>query len=333
MERVKPIQFGVIGTNWITEAFIEAASMVPGFKLTAVYSRSEEKGKEFASKFEDAQVFTDIDKMAISPAVNAVYIASPNSFHAEHASIVMKRGKHVLCEKPMASNANEVENMIGIAKERKVVLMEGIKSICQPNFSVIFNNIHKIGKVRRYFSSYCQYSSRYDAYKNGTILNAFNPEFSNGSIMDIGIYGIYPAVTLFGEPLDVLATGVMLESGVDGQGSLLLKYEELECVIIHSKISNSYIPSEIQGEEGSLIIDNINDPRDIVLRYKDGTEETLHSPQEYPAMYYEAKEFMNTITNGETESSVNSLQSSLITARIIERAREQVGINFPADSI
>lgn len=331
MQKNTHIRYGVIGTNWITEAFIQAANEIPEFKLTAVYSRTKKKGTEFAAKFNQIQVFTEVGEMAKSPEVDSVYIASPNSFHADHGCLVMEHGKHVICEKPMASNVHEMENMIRVAKKNNVVLMEGIKSTHQPNFQVIKSNLHRIGTVRRYFSSYCQYSSRYDAYKDGVILNAFDPAFSNGSLMDIGIYGIYPAIVLFGEPKEVSATGVMLKSGVDGQGSLLLKYKELECVIMHSKIANSYIPSEIQGEKGSIIIDNIHDPKDVLIRFNDGTKEQLHIPQEHSAMYYEAAEFIHLISNGKTESSINSIKSSLTTAKVMEEARKQVGIYFPAD--
>ncbi|WP_341467137.1 hypothetical protein [Clostridium septicum] len=86
--------------------------------------------------------------------------------------------------------------MIKVAKENNVVLMEAMKTTLFPNFKIIKDNLYKIGKVRRYFASFCQYSSRYDKYKSGEILNAFKPELSNGSLMDIGVYCIAPMVNL-----------------------------------------------------------------------------------------------------------------------------------------
>lgn len=325
------IRFGIIGTNWITERFIEAASKLDDFALTAVYSRTEEKAKEFAGKFNIQTIFTDLEEMAASNEIDAVYIASPNSLHAKQAIIMMQHGKHVLCEKPLASNTAEVEEMIRTAKENNVLLMEALKTTLQPNFTCIKEHLHKIGKVRRYFASYCQYSSRYDAYKEGKILNAFNPAFSNGSLMDIGIYCIYPLVVLFGEPQSVQAMGYMLESGVDGQGSVLLKYEEMDAVVMYSKITNSYIPSEIQGENGSIIIDKIHTPEKVEVRYRDGSVEDITQPQEQNTMYYEAKEFIELIKNGQLQSSVNSFEHSMITAKILEEARRQIGIVYPAD--
>ncbi|EHL79003.1 Gfo/Idh/MocA family protein [Bacillus smithii] len=325
------IKFAIIGTNWITEEFIKAAKEVPDFSLKAVYSRTEEKAKEFAAKVGAELTFTNLEEMAKSDEIDAVYIASPNSFHAEQAILLMNHGKHVICEKPMASNTKEVQAMIEAAQQNNVVLMEAMKTTLLPNFQAIRKHIHKIGKIRRYFASYCQYSSRYDAYKQGTVLNAFNPQFSNGSLMDLGVYCLYPMVVLFGKPLNVKANSVKLETGVDGEGSVILDYGEMDAVVQYSKISNSYIPAEIQGEEGSIIIDAVHTPQKVEIRYRDGRIEDITETQDHHPMYYEAKEFIELIQNGKQQSEINSLQHSLTTIEIIEKARKQTGIVFPAD--
>ncbi|PMC40219.1 oxidoreductase [Bacillus sp. UMB0899] len=325
------VRFGIIGTNWITERFLEAASKIEDFKLTAVYSRTSEKAGEFANKFGAEYTYTDLNEFVSSPECDAVYIASPNSLHASQAIFCMQNGKHVICEKPMASNADEVSKMIAAAKENNVILMEALKTTQLPNFLAIKENLHKIGKVRRYFASYCQYSSRYDKYKEGTVLNAFKPEFSNGSLMDIGIYCVYPAVALFGEPKEVKASSYMLESGVDGEGSLLLTYDEMDAVIMYSKITNSYVPSEIQGENGSIIIDKIHTPESVKIKYKDGTVEDITREQVSESMYYEAKEFISLVSQNKQQSELNSHQNSLITANILGAVRKQIGLVYPAD--
>ncbi|MGC5327350.1 Gfo/Idh/MocA family protein [Brevibacillus sp. SYSU BS000544] len=325
------IRFGVIGTNWITEELIHAASEIEDFSLTAVYSRTETKAKEFAARFNAPHVYTDLDTMANSSEVDAVYIASPNSLHAEQAITCMKHGKHVLCEKPIASNAREVQEMFRVARENNVLLMEAVKSTITPNFRAIQANLHKIGKLRRFTSSFCQYSSRYDAYQAGTILNAFNPAFSSGSLMDIGMYCVYPMVVLFGRPSGIQASGLLLESGVDGQGSMLVKYEDKDAVLMHSKITNSNLPSEIQGELGTIVIDKISSPNKVEIRYKDGTLEDLTQPQVPRTMVYEVREFIELITKGEVESPTNSYRNSLIVMEILDEARKQMGVVFPAD--
>ena len=327
------IRFAIIGTNWITERFIQAALETEQFVLTAVYSRSAEKGSDFAAKFGDPQVFTDLAEMASSPEIDAVYIASPNSLHAEQAILMMDHGKHVLCEKPMASNAAEVRRMIEAAKRNNVLLMEALKSTLMPNFRAVHDNLYKIGRVRRYFSSYCQYSSRYDAFKQGKVLNAFNPVFSNGALMDLGIYCIYPMVTLFGKPEDIQASAIMLSSGVDGEGSLMARYPDMDGVIMYSKIADSYLPTEIQGENGTIVIDRINQPYEVKIMYRDGTTEELTRSQPQESMYYEALEFIELIQEGCFESAMNTHARSLAVAELMEEARHQFGLRYASDEV
>ncbi|BDG45674.1 Gfo/Idh/MocA family oxidoreductase [Parageobacillus sp. KH3-4] len=325
------VRFATIGTNWITESFIEAAKQIEEFTLAAVYSRTEEKAREFAQKTGAARTFTDLEELAKSKDIDAVYIASPNSLHAEQAILLMDHGKHVLCEKPMASNTKEVKAMIDAARRNGVVLMEAMKTTLLPNFQAIRKHLHKIGKIRRYFASYCQYSSRYDAYKQGTILNAFNPAFSNGALMDIGVYCIYPMVVLFGKPNRLQASSLKLESGVDGEGAIIFTYEDMDAIVMYSKITNSYLPAEIQGEDGSILIDAIHTPTKVEIRYRDGRVEDVTVPQEKHPMYYETKEFIELIKTGKRESEVNSHEHSLLTIALMEEARKQTGIVFPAD--
>jgi predicted dehydrogenase len=325
------IRFAVIGSSWISDEFIRCANLIEDFKLNAVYSRTEQRANEFAEKYSVEAVFTDLEDMAKSDLIDAVYIASPNSCHAYQAKIFLENKKHVLCEKPIASNLSELEEMIKAAKENKVLLMEAVKSSFLPNFKTIKENLYKIGKIRRYFGTYCQYSSRYDRYKAGKKPNTFNPQFSNGSLMDIGIYCIYPLIQLFGKPDDVSAKGVLLKSGVDGEGSLILTYDHMDAVIMHSKITNSSLASEIQGEKGNIIIDKISTPESIKILYKNGEVEDITVPQSKDTMYYEVKEFIDIIKACKTESDINSFSISKNVMEVLESARRQMGVVYPAD--
>ncbi|KIL35584.1 oxidoreductase [Gordoniibacillus kamchatkensis] len=325
------LRFGVIGTNWITESFIAAARESGEAAVTAVCSRTAERAEEFAAKHGIAHRYTEPEQLAASREIDAVYIASPNSYHARQAIACLERGKHVLCEKPIASNSDELEAMVAAARRSGVVLMEAVKSTLLPNFAAIRDNLPKLGPIRRYFASYGQYSSRYDAYKQGTVLNAFNPQFSNGALMDLGIYCIYPLAVLFGLPERIRANAWMLGSGVDGEGSLLLSYPDMEAVILYSKIANSALPSEIQGEHATMAIDRINELGKVEIRYRDGSVEDVSRPQPGHSMAYEVREFIAAVASGRTESETNSLASSLTAMRIMDEARRQIGLEFPAD--
>ena len=330
---MKKIRFGVIGTNFITDWVIEGASQDKRFELVAVYSRTQEKANEFASKHNIPHTFTSLSEMAQSELIDAVYIASPNFLHSQQSILFMQNGKHVLCEKPLASNSKEVSEMISASQKYKVTLMEAMKSTLTPNFSVLQSSLSKVGTIRRYFASYCQYSSRYDKFKEGIVLNAFNPELSNGAIMDIGVYTLYPMVVLFGRPKKVTASGIVLSSGADGQGTVVCEYEGFDATVIYSKIADSSLPAEIQGESGSIVVDRINRITKVVWNPRNSSEQqSLTVEMEKNEYFYEVAEFINLIEAGKIQSEINTHQNSLITIEIVDEVRRQLGVKFPADN-
>lgn len=325
------LRLAIIGTNWITERFVQAALEVKEFELTAVYSRSEQRAAEFAAPFNDqAQCFTDLQAMAQSDAFDAVYIASPNSLHYEQSVLMLENGKHVICEKPIASNIVQAEHMYQVAEQHGVVLFEAFKTEYLPNFALINQNLEKLGKLHKVFINYCQYSSRYQRYLDGENPNTFNPAFSNGSIMDIGFYCVSSAVALFGEPESVKASAHLLDTGVDAHGTVILGYKAHDVVISHSKVSDSNIPSEIQGEAGSMIIEHISECDHIVLKLRGEEAVTLTVPQVENTMTYEASIFAEQIKQGKLCEKAKT--RALGVSRISTEVRKQVGVVFPADN-
>ncbi len=337
---MKKIRFGVVGTNFITDWVIAGAREDERFELSAVYSRTRERGEEFATKHNIPHIFTSLEEMAASDKVDAIYIASPNYMHASQSILCMSYGKHVLCEKPMASNAREVAEMIAASEKYGVTLMEAMKSTLSPNFRAVKKNLHRIGTPRRYFASFCQYSSRYDKYKEGIVLNAFRPELSNGAMMDIGVYTIYPLVALFGKPDSISAQGIVLSSGADGQGAVNMQYGGMNATVLYSKIANSQLPAEIEGEDGNILIDRIQTPVDVrfyprqapASGHEKRTEgESLSHADNHNEYYYEIAEFIDMILDGRRESQINSHATSLSTMEIIDEVRHQLGVHYPAD--
>ena len=155
--------------------------------------------------------------------------------------------------------------------------MEAMKIPFIPTYSILKENIDKIGEVRKILTGYCQYSSRYDDYLMGKVQNAFRPELSNGALMDIGVYPLFLAVSLFGSPKEVRADGMILENGkgIDAYGNLNLIYEDKDAVVMYSKIYNSYLPTEIIGEEGSFLIEHPSEmDRLYFVNRKNGNEKT-----------------------------------------------------------
>lgn len=328
------VRFGIVGTNFITEKILKAARLESRFELVAVYSRTQERANLFAQKYDIPYTFTSLEEMAENQLIDAVYIASPNSLHAQQSILFMNHGKHVLCEKPFASNAHEVKDMISAAKRNNVTLMEAMKPTLTPNFLAIRNYVKELGVIRRYFSCYCQYSSRYDNLKNGIVENAFKLELSNGAVMDLGIYAIYPMVVLFGRPKKIDATGLLLSTGVDGQGAVNFEYDGMNATVLYSKIANSSLPTEIQGEDATLTADRINIISKVTIkRREDGSVIDVSAPHDLDEYYFEIKEFVDLVQNKKLSSTVNSLENSLITIEIIDEIRKQLGVVYPADNL
>lgn len=325
------ISFGIIGTNFISDRFIAAGSMLTNFSVGAVCSRSLDTAQNFADKHNIVHCYTDVEEMLDSGNIQALYIASPTNLHAHYAQIALEKGIHVLCEKPVTSNSKELKQLIETATLKQVLFMEAMKSTTMPAFRQAAEHLSEIGQVRRYFASFCQYSSRYDAYKAGNVLNAFKPEYSNGALMDIGVYCIYPAVMLFGKPKSVKASAFMLDSGVDGEGSIILEYADMDAVVMYSKISNSSLPVEIQGEEGNIVLDRVSEPSRITLNPRGGEQVDLSLPTIEQDMYYEIEHFIQLLEENKKQSPINSFENSLITMEIMDEARKQIGLVFPAD--
>ncbi|BFK80370.1 Gfo/Idh/MocA family oxidoreductase [Clostridium baratii] len=327
---MRKIRFGIIGTGKIVHNFLDAALKHKEFELTSVYSRDINKAKEFGKPYGAKNFFDDLEEFSKCNEIDAVYIASPNFLHESQSILCMNNKKHVLCEKPMASNSKEVSRMIKASKDNGVLLMEAMRLTVLPNFLKVKENLNKIGKIRRYFASYCQYSSRYDSFKEGVVLNAFNKDFSNGALMDIGVYCIHPMINLFGKPNKVISNSVFLSNGIDGEGSVIFNYDDFDGIIMYSKISNSNLPLEIQGEDGSMLISNIHF-EDVKIIYRDGREEKISIEPLKNDMYYEIDEFIRCIKNGQLESKLNSLSNSLSAIELMDEIRKEIGLKFPAD--
>lgn len=312
------VRFGFIGTSMISDKFAEALKQTEGCVINSVYSRTFEKGKLFAEKHGIKNIFTSLDEMLESNLVDAVYIASPNGAHAEQAIKVMGYKKHVLCEKSIAGSTKELDMMIETAEKNGVLLMEAMRITLNPNFKIIKENLHKIGKIRGVKAEYCQYSSRYDNLKRGELTNIFDPKLAGGAVYDIGVYPLYFVTALFGEPQEYVGVNYAVSSGADGLGNIVMKYPDKIASVFYSKISEGKAPSEIQGELGSILIDKISFMKEIKILYRDGREEEIGVPVLENDMVYEAREFISLINEGKTESSVNTLAVSRKVLEIME---------------
>ncbi|ENE7832221.1 Gfo/Idh/MocA family oxidoreductase [Listeria innocua] len=326
------MKLGIMGTNWITDSFIEGAINSGEWNLTAVYSRTEEKARAFGEKYGELTYFTDIEEMGKSDALDAVYIASPNALHYQHAVSLLKNKKHVIVEKPIFSTVAELEHAHQIARENNVFLFEAARHIQEPNFKRLQENIEKVGTIHGATLAYMKYSSRYDQVLNGEEPNIFSLKFSGGSIVDLGVYPLYSAITLFGEPIKATYFATKLPTGVDGLGPIILEYPSFNITIIQGKNSQSFLPSEIYGQKGTLIVDPLTGIEKITFYDNATKEETeLAGPVVANDMRFEAAEFARIIEQGDRDTYEYLADLSLKVLRVSNELRHQNDIWFDAE--
>lgn len=330
---MEKVRFGLVGTGRITDWVLKGAFEDPRFIAHAVCSRTRENAEAFAARYNIPNTYTDLDEMLSSPDIDAVYIGTPNHTHADIAIRCLNNGKHVLCEKPFASNAEEARLMVAAARRNGVIIMEAMISTLSPNFRKARELVSRIGTLRNYSATFCQYSSKYEALKQGVVAASFDPLCSGGALMDIGVYTIWPMVALFGEPSGITSNLMFYDIPDHGltdlQGTVDFKYDGFNASVTYSKISDSYLPTEIAGEEGNIILDKIHICRDLKFiphaqpssgRGSQLIVENHTAEDNHDTYYHEFKEFIDCIQRGD-ESKINSPEHSIAVMRILDEIR------------
>ena len=320
---MRKLRFAVVGTNFISDRFIEATETSGTAEIVAVYSRKLDTGRHFADKYGIKKVYCDYSSMLSDVDIDAVYIASPTFCHKWQTEAALLADKHVLCEKMITTTEQELSSLIDLARSRGLVLLEAMRPDFDPAYDALRSALAKIGKIRRATLEFCQYSSRYDKFLAGEVLNAFNPKLKNSALADIGIYPLHLAVSLFGIPQSLTASSVFLSNGFEGAGSITLYYGDKLCQVIYSKIADSVNPSVIEGELGSVTIDKINSPVRITL-YPRGSEAVeLSVPPVANNMIYEVEAFSRMVEG--IDSSDGYLAVSEDTLKLVGTAYSQTG--------
>lgn len=356
MER--KLRFVTIGTSGIVNRFLSALSYIGGVTCVGCYSRSIERARSFAQTAHIANplLFDSLDDLSHSPDVDAVYIASPIALHAPQAQMLAKRGKHLLVEKSFASTAREAQMVFDVADVHDVVVMEGMRSLYEPGFSVIEKAaMHGLGAVRLATFRFGKVSSKVGALHRRERANTFDPHLSAGGLMDLGVYTVEPAIALFGMPQSIEAKGYVVDCpGIpdddpyrrtDLAGQVLLDYIDHSVSLSYSRITDELLPSEIQGELGTLIVDSINSPYNISLHVHEdagaaygttsGKTIQLFNQTSKVNMIAEIAAFRDAVEgNPETLKKLSKFRRVTVDSlTVMEEIRRQLGVRFPADSV
>ena len=330
------LNLGIIGTNSITNVFVDAALESELYTLKAVYSRSVEKAEAFGKPY-GADVFeADLAAFAQHPEIDVVYIASPNSLHFEQAIELMKQGKHVIVEKPMFSNPKEWEIAAQTANENKVFLFDAARHIHEENFQQVKAEVQNIENIQGANLTYMKYSSRYDNVLNGEEPNIFSLKFSGGALADLGVYLVYAAVSWFGMPQTSHYFAQKVSTGVDGKGTIILRYPTFDVTMQTGKIASSYLPSEIYGLNKTISLDGITGISAIeIIDRQSGLKDNIAKAAQKSPMIEEAVAFAGVINHVEDEERLKDYQEWLNLSQqvnqVLYELRKDAGIVYPAD--
>ncbi len=322
------MRYGVIGTGWIAKSFIDGARMLCDSDFVAVFSRTEESGNKFASENGIDKVYTDINEFSKGD-FDAVYIASPNRLHYEQTKLMLQSKKHVICEKPITVEPEELEELQSLAKENGLIYIEAIMYMFNPARELLRNAIEKIGKITSVHFDFSQLSSKYPAYLRGELPNIFNPALATGCLMDLGIYCVYPALDLFGLPKKITACAHFMESGADGSGNAGLLYDDKLVNFTYSKLGQDRLGSQIFGDEGTITVESISKLINMkLIDNKGNITEIIGDVPKEKLMGYEAETFEKFIENPDDPYYETVRERALQVSRVMKEIRDISGIKF-----
>ena len=286
---MKELCLGTIGSGSIVHTILDQVNVTDGIRLTAVYSRTEEKGRQVAAEYGADRVYTDLDAFLADEEMNTVYIASPNLLHYEQTRKTLLAGKHVICEKPFCTKADQARELTALAKEKRLFLADAVPTAFLPNLEVLKRELPKVGKVRLVLGNYSQYSSRYDLVLQGEVPNVFNPEYGGGCLMDINFYNVYLNAALFGKPMSSVYYPNRCGELADTSGVLIMQYDGFVSSSAGAKDTWGVNYFQIEGEKGHIYIrDGSNGLAEIRVVTKD-SEETFDWQDNPEWRFYEVQ--------------------------------------------
>ena len=327
------MRLGIAGAGMIVRGLFSFIHEIEGIELEAIASteKSIEKVKQMAKENHVKKAYLNYDELLNDEDIEVMYIATPNHLHYQMCKQALEKGKHVICEKPFTSRIEELEELSQLAKEKHLFLFEAISTQYLPNVLKIKEKLNELGNIKIVTANYSQYSSRYNSFKEGTILPAFDPEFSGGALMDLNIYNIHLMVALFGKPLKVNYMA-NIEKNIDTSGIITLDYGNFKAVLIGAKDCKAPIATSIQGDQGCISIQTpANVLRSFKILHNDQREEEFDLQGDTHRMVYEFNEFVKMIENKDFDRANEMMEKSLIAMDIATKARIDAGVHFKAD--
>ena len=326
MERIR---FGIVGTGTIAHRFAEAIKNVHNAELVAVASRTRGNAEAFGNEFDIPIRFDSYEKMAESDVIDAAYIAVPHSGHIGCSCLMMNNSKHVLCEKPMAVNVTEAEEMFRCAEENNVLLMEAMWARLVPGTIKMLELVKSglLGEILGVEGKFC-YTMDEDEMDH----HVFKPENGGGSLLDVGVYGLNFASWYLGKDVEAINAQSDFYNGVDSHTCVLLKYRNGAIADISSAILLRK-PNEgfVYGTEGYAYLKRFYAPQEIEICLNNGETQKISVPYAGNGFEEQIEHFSECVLQGLRESPVITREQTLYVTREMDKIRKITGIIYPQD--
>ncbi|HLT32412.1 MAG TPA: Gfo/Idh/MocA family oxidoreductase [Aquaticitalea sp.] len=325
LENPRNIRWGIIGLGKIANKFAQDLRKTKGAQLYAVASRNQEKADSFALQHNSKFVYYSYAELAKNPNIDVVYIATPHSFHKEHTILCLSHSKAVLCEKPFAMNLEEAEKMIAVAKTNNVLLMEGLWTYFLPHYQFALQELasKKFGTIVKLeadfgFAPYADMETR-----------LFKKSLGGGSLLDVGIYPVFCALSTLGKPIDIDAKATFFENGVDTSCEMVFNYDNgVKAFLKSSIIEKTATEAIFHCEHGIIKINSrFHEPSTVTL-IQNGNKETSEFGYSTFGFNYEIAHINELIRNGQTESPIMTHEFTRNLIKLLDDVRHLIGLRY-----
>ena len=316
------MRVGITGAGMTVPWFLEAAELIPEMEIGALFARKEEKRKELCEKYHIPAAYDSYEKLLADESLDVLYLPLPNSLHYSFAKQALEAGKHLIMEKPFTVTYAEAKELAELAESKGLLLFEAVTNQYNPNYEKVRELLPGLGDIKIVQIDFAQYSSRYDAFKQGIIAPVFDVNKAGGALLDLNVYNIHFVVGLFGEPSDAHYYPNM-ERGVDTSGILVLEYPGFQCACTAAKDCAAPLSVNIQGDKG-CIFSHSNTSRFEEFSYQENKKESVHYAlvdTQRSVFYDELRAFTDYWIRDDRAEFQKRLEQSLIVMKVLDRAR------------
>ena len=330
---MQKIRWGILGCGNIAKKFASDIQYVEGATLTACGSRSKNTADEFANKFSIPNSHDSYTALVNDKDVDVIYVASPHGLHYEHVLLCLQNKKAVLCEKAFAINSRQANEMIDEAKRQKLFLMEALWSKFTPQYNTMQQMITngELGEIESMLVNFgfipeAPFPSR-----------LYEPLLGGGSLLDIGIYNVFYALSVLGRPDIIEASMTPANTGVDEQCAATFRYHDGRIAQLFSTFSsNLATEADINGRKGRLrLTPRFYNPTTAVIEFYPGRIDSKkiipHHSEPGFGYQYQARHVCDCLRQGITESPVMTHADTLLIMETLDRIRAGAGIHYDVD--